>query len=99
MGRYNQARESAEIRAKEAIENHLEALVLEPTRHRHVSVAAAMLAHASVGNAAGGDAEWRSAVGRGLHSSTLELKLSALYGIGGAQRGCVVRISEVLGGV
>jgi len=27
--------------------------------------------------------------GRGLHSSTFQLNLSALYGIGGARRGCV----------
>jgi len=32
------------------------------------------------------------ALGRGLHSSTFQLNLSALYGIGGARRGCVARI-------
>jgi len=34
-----------------------------------------------------------------LHSSTFQLNLSALYGIGGARRGCVARINEMLGGV
>jgi len=29
---------------------------------------------------------------RGLHSSAFQLNLSALYGIGGARRGCVARI-------
>jgi len=37
--------------------------------------------------------------GRGLHSSTLQLNLSALYGIGGARRDCVARVKGVLGGV
>ena len=37
--------------------------------------------------------------GRGLHSSTSLLNLSALYGIGGARRGCVSRVQGVLGGV
>ena len=36
--------------------------------------------------------------GRGLHSSTSQLNLSALYGIGGARRGCVARVKGVLGG-
>ena len=30
--------------------------------------------------------------GRGLHSSTFRLNFSALYGIGGARRGCVARV-------
>jgi len=34
---------------------------------------------------------------RGLHSSTFQLNLSALYGIGGARRGCVARVEGVLG--
>jgi len=38
-------------------------------------------------------------VGRGLHSSTFQLNLSALYGIGGALRGCAARVKGVLGGV
>jgi hypothetical protein len=29
--------------------------------------------------------------GRGLHSSTFQLNLSALYAIGGARTGCVAR--------
>ena len=33
--------------------------------------------------------------GRGLHSSTFQLNLSALYGIGGARRGCVARVQGV----
>jgi hypothetical protein len=33
--------------------------------------------------------------GRGLHSSTFQLNLSALYGIGGARTGCVARIKGV----
>jgi len=40
-----------------------------------------------------------AAVSRGLHSSTFQLKLSALYGIGGARRGCVARVKGELGGV
>ena len=36
---------------------------------------------------------------RGLHSSTSQLNLSALYGIGGACRGPVARVKGVLGGV
>jgi len=35
---------------------------------------------------------------RGLHSSTFQLNLSALYGIRRARRGCVARIRGVLGG-
>jgi len=34
---------------------------------------------------------------RGLPSSTFQLNLSALYGIGGARRGCVTRVKGVLG--
>ena len=38
--------------------------------------------------------------GRGLHSSTFQLNLSALYGIRAAlSRGCVARVEGVLGGV
>jgi len=38
--------------------------------------------------------------GRGLHSFTSQLNLSALYGIRGARRGCVARVFKgVLGGV
>jgi hypothetical protein len=33
--------------------------------------------------------------GRGLHSSTSHLNLSALYGIGGARRGYVARVKGV----
>jgi hypothetical protein len=36
---------------------------------------------------------------RGLHSSTFQLDLSALYGIGGARWDCVARIKGELGGV
>ena len=35
---------------------------------------------------------------RGSHSSTFQLNLSALYGLGGARRGCVARVKGVLGG-
>jgi hypothetical protein len=38
-------------------------------------------------------------LGRGLHSSTLQLNLSALNEIGGARRGCVARVNGVVGGV
>jgi hypothetical protein len=38
-------------------------------------------------------------VGRGLHSFTSQLNLSALCGIGGARRDCVARVKGVLGGV
>ena len=36
---------------------------------------------------------------RGFHSSTFQLNSSALYGIGGARRGCVARVMGVSGGV
>jgi len=36
---------------------------------------------------------------RGLDSFTFQLKLSALYGIGGARRCCVPCVKGVLGGV
>jgi len=36
---------------------------------------------------------------RGLHSSTFQLNLSALYGIGSARRGCVARDKGVSWGV
>jgi hypothetical protein len=35
--------------------------------------------------------------GRGLHSFTSQLNLSALYGIGGARKGCVARVQGVVG--
>jgi hypothetical protein len=38
-----------------------------------------------------------TATGRGLHSSTFQLNLSALYGRGGARRECVDRVKQVLG--
>ena len=37
--------------------------------------------------------------GRGLHSSTLSLNLSAFCGIGGACRGCLAGVQGVLGGI
>ena len=37
------------------------------------------------------------AAGRGLHSSTSQLNLSALYGIGGARRGCAARSKGMQG--
>jgi len=39
------------------------------------------------------------ATGRGLHSFTSQLNLSAFYGIGGERRACVARVQGVLGGV
>jgi hypothetical protein len=33
--------------------------------------------------------------GKGLHPSTFQLNLSALYGIGGARRGCVAHVKGV----
>jgi hypothetical protein len=39
----------------------------------------------------------RRLLGRGLHSSTFQLNLSDVYGIGGARRGCVARVKGVLG--
>jgi hypothetical protein len=36
--------------------------------------------------------------GRGSHSSTFQLNLSALYGIVGARRGCVAHVKGVIGG-
>ena len=56
------ARESVVARARDAVENHLEALVMEPTRRRHVSVAASMLAHASLADPYGGDERWSNAI-------------------------------------
>ena len=47
----------------------------------------------------GGRGEVGRAEGRDLHSFTRQLNLSAFYGIGGARRGCVARVKEVLGGV
>jgi len=40
-----------------------------------------------------------SPINRGLHSSTFQLNLSALYGIGGAHRGCVAHVKGGVGGV
>ena len=37
--------------------------------------------------------------GRGLHSFTFQLNLSALNGIGGARRGFVARVKGVLAGL
>jgi len=37
--------------------------------------------------------------GRGLHSFTSQLNLSALYGIGGARNRCVARVTGMLWGV
>ena len=37
--------------------------------------------------------------GRGLRSSTSQLNLSALYGMGGARMDCAARVKGVLGGV
>jgi len=37
--------------------------------------------------------------GRGLHSSTLQLNVSALYGIGAARRGCTARLRGMFWGV
>jgi len=37
--------------------------------------------------------------GRGLHSSTFQLNMSALYRIGGARRGCVARVKGMFWGV
>ena len=37
--------------------------------------------------------------GRGLHSFTSQLNLSAFYGIGGARRDCVAHVKGMLGGL
>ena len=50
------AAEMAEARTKEAAMNHLEALVMSPSRRRHASFATATLAHAAVVEARYGDA-------------------------------------------
>jgi hypothetical protein len=42
---------------------------------------------------------FESPTGRGSHSSTLQLNLSAFYDIGGARDGCVARVKGVLEGV
>ena len=57
-----EARSKGAARAKEAVESHLEALLMEPTRKRHVSMAAAVLAHASLASKKGGLEQWRGAV-------------------------------------
>jgi hypothetical protein len=41
----------------------------------------------------------RRLVGKGLHSFTSQLNLSAFHGIGGARRDCVARVNGVLRGV
>ena len=41
----------------------------------------------------------KSIYGRGLHSSTSQLNVSAFYGIGGAFRGCLVGVEEELWGI
>jgi hypothetical protein len=46
-----------------------------------------------------GDTEVTAVAGKGLHSFTSQLNLSAFYGIGGARRGRVARVEGVLGGV
>jgi hypothetical protein len=38
-------------------------------------------------------------IGRGLHSFTSQLNLSAFYGIGGACRGCIGGVQQVRGGI
>jgi len=38
----------------------------------------------------------RNIFGKGLRSSTFQLNLSALYGTGGARRGCVARVMGVV---
>jgi hypothetical protein len=40
---------------------------------------------------------YSSISGRGLHSSTFQLNLSASHGIGGARSGCVARVKGVSG--
>jgi hypothetical protein len=42
--------------------------------------------------------ESRPPASRGIHSFIFQLNLSALYGIGGARRGCVARVEGVSGG-
>ena len=42
---------------------------------------------------------WGRVRGRGLHSPTFQLNLSALCGIGGASRGCLGGVREVSGGI
>jgi len=47
----------------------------------------------------GGILDYQHVRGRGLHSSTSELNMSALYEIGGARRGYVARVKGVSGGI
>ena len=51
------------------------------------------------GHSTHGGACFNPPLARDLHSSTFQLNLSTLYGIGGAHRGCVARVKGVLGGV
>jgi hypothetical protein len=46
-----------------------------------------------------GDLDDDEDAGRGIHSSSSQLNLSASYGIGVARRGCVAHVKGVLGGV
>ena len=43
-------------------------------------------------------AVYYGSAGRGLHSSTFQLILSNLYGMGGARRGCVAQVKGMSGG-
>ena len=50
------------------------------------------------GDRSGEEVSLESNPGRGLHSFTSQLNLSAFYGIGDARRDCVARVWGVLGG-
>jgi hypothetical protein len=54
---------------------------------------------AMVGTFAFDGEEPKTVRARGLHPSTVQLNLSAFYGIGGALRGCVARVKGVSGGL
>ena len=82
----------------------LRALALKLTRTSPAEVAETQAQtdaerRAALGAAAASSSVVSRVVGWGLHSSTFQLNLSALYGIRGARRGYVARVKGVLGGV
>jgi len=55
--------------------------------------------HSSDSEVLCGRADGDGAAGRGFHSLTSQLNFSALYGVGGARRGCAAHFKGALGGV
>jgi hypothetical protein len=77
-----------------------EAATQQPGEGRpHPSPAASELADPIAGIATRLGLSKTEVAGRGLHSSTFQLNLGALYGIRGSRRGCVARVEGVSGGM